>query len=505
MSCGQGCSHDHHDDLERFDEEDQFEPCLDEQSSSSDSEYVKVTSTLPSSIIKTIITPAPDSSLSYPNKGDVVSVHYVGTLHSDGSKFDSSRDRDEQFKFTLGVGQVIKGWDLGIASMRVGERAKFTLPSEYAYGKRGSPPKIPADATLDFDVELFDFSKPVLDVFRDGSVLKTAMKTSKKARTPRDGEEVELSISEGNDGSIPNGTPLTTFQIGSANSAFTDIPADLLSGVIKSMSVGERAAVQFKKLGRFFSIALHAIHCVEDISYPWRSKRIFKLTKKAAKEKERVTEEGADIIMEIESTGLVRQTIQFVSGSLDHAELFESAARSMAVGEEAEVWSADQEGGQDPKLGINFTRVSVKLIAAEKNTDFTQTAERIKESGSFALKQGRTRLAISRYLKASEYPECATACHLNLALCYLKIKEGKNAEESARKALSIDGANEKGRFRLAQALDLQKKDEECLQVLRGLVEGGNVDARNLWTEVKARVQKGKQAEKGLIGRMFKGI
>ena len=67
--------------------------------------------------------------------------NHAGTLESDGSKFDSSRDRDRPFKFTIGQGQVIKGWDEGFASMKVGEKAKLAIRSDYGYGERGSPPK----------------------------------------------------------------------------------------------------------------------------------------------------------------------------------------------------------------------------------------------------------------------------------------------------------------------------------------------------------------------------
>ncbi|XP_064486902.1 peptidyl-prolyl cis-trans isomerase FKBP1A-like [Ornithodoros turicata] len=98
-------------------------------------------------------TISPGDGQTFPKTGQTVVVHYTGTLE-DGQKFDSSRDRGKPFKFKIGKGEVIKGWDHGVAQMSVGQRARITCSPDYAYGAIGHPGIIPPNAVLTFDVEL---------------------------------------------------------------------------------------------------------------------------------------------------------------------------------------------------------------------------------------------------------------------------------------------------------------------------------------------------------------
>jgi len=128
--------------------------------------------------LKKLILKSGDSEC--PGEGDKVSCHYSGFLRTTGEMFDSSRERGDEFEFEIGKGSVIKGWDVGIATMKVGERAILRCRSDFAYGENGSPPKIPGNATLDFIVQLREIKdyEPIYDT--DDAKDTISKKTIKK-------------------------------------------------------------------------------------------------------------------------------------------------------------------------------------------------------------------------------------------------------------------------------------------------------------------------------------
>ena len=131
-------------------------------------------------LFKKILTPG-DASSGTPQPGDYVTVHYVGTL-TDGSKFDSSRDRPGFFEFDVGIGRVIKGWDKGICTMNMGEKCVLLCRSDYAYGASGSPPKIPPNAWLQFEVELFSWKEKRKEKFGMSNEVRVAEAEDCKAK-----------------------------------------------------------------------------------------------------------------------------------------------------------------------------------------------------------------------------------------------------------------------------------------------------------------------------------
>ncbi|KAK1124520.1 hypothetical protein K0M31_006869 [Melipona bicolor] len=128
-----------------------------------------------------------------PSPGNTVIVHYIGTL-LDGTKFDSSKDRNEPFQFELKKGSVIKAWDIGVATMKKNEVAVLTCAPKYAYGKNGSPPKIPPDATLKFEIEMIDWKGEDLSPEKNGSIERYQIVQGKDYITPQEGALVNVHL-----------------------------------------------------------------------------------------------------------------------------------------------------------------------------------------------------------------------------------------------------------------------------------------------------------------------
>jgi FKBP-type peptidyl-prolyl cis-trans isomerase len=186
---------------------------------------------------KKIITKG--SGWEMPKKGADVSVHYVGTL-LDGSKFDSSRDRGDPFNFKLGQGAVIKGWDKGVATMKKGEKSLFTIAASHAYGESGSPPKIPANATLQFEIELLSWTSEE-DVTTGGEVKKTVVQEGKGWEKPDELAKctVKYSCKVGDKYVIGGDTPAEA----TLDLASVDVPEGVVEA-LKKMKKGERASVR---------------------------------------------------------------------------------------------------------------------------------------------------------------------------------------------------------------------------------------------------------------------
>jgi len=180
--CDCGCEHHHHHDDECSSDEDMM---TDKELEVNEEMDV----TADGGVKKKLLVKG--EGWEKPPKGSEVHVHYVGTL-LDGTKFDSSRDRGEPFVFKLGQGQVIKGWDLGVATMRKGEKSILTCKPEYAYGNQATG-NIPANSTLQFEVELLSWVEETdVSSKKDGSVMKKVVKAGEGYDTPAEGTTVTV-------------------------------------------------------------------------------------------------------------------------------------------------------------------------------------------------------------------------------------------------------------------------------------------------------------------------
>lgn len=176
-----------------------------------------------------------------PMTGDKVYVHYVGTL-LDGTHFDSSRDRGEKFSFELGKGQVIKAWDIGVATMKVGELCQLICKPEYAYGSAGSPPKIPPNATLVFEVEFFDFHGEDITEDEDGGIIRRIITKGQGYSKPNEGAAVEVAVEGTLEGRVFYERELK-FEVGDGESF--DLPTGVEKGIM-AMEQGEEALFTIK-------------------------------------------------------------------------------------------------------------------------------------------------------------------------------------------------------------------------------------------------------------------
>lgn len=176
-----------------------------------------------------------------PGDGCSVFVHYHGTLE-DGTVFDSSRERNQEFEFTLGNGQVIKSWDLGVATMKRGELCRLTCAPAYAYGEKGSPPKIPANATLIFEVELFRWKYEDISPEKDESIQRKVLTKGELYSSPGDLSVVSAHLRGTYKGRVFDERDVT-FTVGEAEEAKVCKGVEI---AVQKMKKGEKSDIILK-------------------------------------------------------------------------------------------------------------------------------------------------------------------------------------------------------------------------------------------------------------------
>ncbi|KAL5777574.1 hypothetical protein ACOSP7_010500 [Xanthoceras sorbifolium] len=439
-----------------------------------------------------------------PEFGDEVTIHYVGTL-LDGTKFCSTRDTDEPFTFKLGSGEVVAGLNNGIVTMTKGERALFTFPSELGFGV-GRFNDVPPNSVVCFEVELVSWIM-VVDVSKDGGIIKRILEKGERDELPRDLDEVlvKYQVTLG-DGTVVAKTPQEGIEFYVNDGHLC--PA--LAKAILTMKKGEKVKLIVQPLYAFgeqgrdandgfqtvppnsaldFDLELVSFKPVIDIC---GDSKIFK---KILKEGEGAFTANEGAIVTISYTARLEdgtifekrgidgeQPLEFVTDEEQVIAGLDRVAATMKKGERA-ILTINHEygfGSIEVKRDLSTVPPCSKLIYEVEMLDFIkekapwemnnqekiEAAGRKKEEGNLLFKNGKYQRAGKKYDKAADYvsedgsfgddeqklvKSLRVSCWLNGAACSLKLNDFQETIKLCSKVLEYEFHNVKALYRRAQA------------------------------------------------------
>ncbi|KAG0574693.1 hypothetical protein KC19_VG283100 [Ceratodon purpureus] len=477
-------------------------------------------------LTKTVVKHGTCKHPKSPLSGDEVTVHYTGTL-PDGTVFDSTRDK-EPFTFKLGVGQVIRGWDKGVKTMRKGEQAVFTVQPQYAYGKAGQPPGIPPDTPLRFDIELLSWCS-VKDVCRDGGVMKKIVREGKSWETPKDSDEVKVNYEV----KLEDGTLISKSPDDGVKFIVEEgwlCPA--FKHAVKSMKIEEVVVLMVQPEYGFGidgreakdsegPVPLNATLIVDLELVSWNSVEIVtddkKVIKKITKKGESYEKPNGGSTVTIKYVGTLSDGAIFekrglhpedpVTVTIDDDQVvpgLEETLATMKKGEVCIVMIPPEYGFENEEKQCHLALVpanstltyEVEMISFVKAKDSWDldgpqkiaAAAKKKDQGNDLFKKGKLFFAARKYEKVLEIDSMNLKALFRRAQAYSAMMDLELAEQDLKKVLESDPNNRDAK--------LEQKKLNKKQVAHRKTEAklyGNMFARLIKMEEK----ESKQADKGL--------
>jgi len=521
----------------------------DSGASDGEFEYTPPPAPLPDGVQKEILEKGDQKNWRKPKEGDDLTVHYVGTLQSDSSQFDSSRDRGEPVTFTLGKGQVIKGWDLGIATMTKGEKARLTIQPEFAYGEQGQPPTIPPNAVLIFEVELISWVAKD-DLFGDNGVVKAIVQEGVETwKNPPKNSEVCISLqATAQNGTVIEDRPELDYVIGSGDLGPL---SRIVDKTLLNMSKNEKCSLACAK-DYVYKDSGHGKVTVElELKQMYNTNDVSMLSDGTVMKKSVV--EGEDHATPEDSFAVTLRVVSATDGTQplpgftgpkelkfkcchgDVCDALEGAARDMKKGERAIVTCTVPWKAREAQLGLAEVDVP-KIVFTLEMIDFTKGKEMWnrsdedkvelalfrKDVGAQLFKARRFELALDKYKKVIEtigshdnfHEDLKKGCaelkrtiELNKAACYLQLGDPTNALASCNKVLREDRNNVKALFRRAKAHHGRTEHVEAEADLNRVLElePGNTEARAMIPQVRRAQKIADKASKNTFAKMCEGF
>ncbi|KAH9738758.1 peptidyl-prolyl cis-trans isomerase FKBP65 [Citrus sinensis] len=477
------------------------------------------------------------TSWQTPLLGDEVQVHFSGHIDG-GACLASSRDTGTPFCFKLGQGEVIKGWDEGVATMKKGERAIFFIPPVLAYGDSGSPPLIPPNSSLVFDIELLSWST-IRDITGDGGILKKIIKEGEGWATPRDNDEVLVKY----EARLQNGPLVSESNEGVEFRVFDGHLCPAISKAVRTMRRGEKAELVVK-----FSYGIEndgyeatniegAVSSVSNLTIQlellsWKSvvdvtgdQKVLKKIKKAGQGFDRPNEGSLVKVIYIgrledgavfETKGTNEEPFEFTTLEENVNEGLERAIMTMKKEEQATVTiSAEYLCGHEVSELVCANSVlyyEVTLIDFTKEKPFwkmdthekIEACERKKHDGNLLFRAGKYWRASKKYEKKHQANGLRLSCYLNNAACKLKLEDYSEASSLCTKVLELEPLNVKALFRRSQAYlktsELEKDEADIKRALT--IDPNNRDVKLVYMELKENQREYAKYQAEIFGSML---